>query len=73
MTVLNYIKLQGERIRDRHEGEVCVFFKGESAPVCRSASQILAELDAMEGLNERERNFANETRECFAGRREYVY
>ena len=68
MTVLSYIKAQGERIKSKHEGETCVFFKGESAPVCRSASDILAELNSLEGLNQRERNFANESRECFAGR-----
>lgn len=68
MNVLNYIKAQGERIRERHEGDVCVFFKGESAPVCRSSIEILAELNEMEGLNQRERNFANESRECFAKR-----
>ncbi|MGN0805828.1 MAG: hypothetical protein ACI4MC_02210 [Candidatus Coproplasma sp.] len=73
MTVLNYIKAQGERIKERHEGETCVFFRGESAPVCRSASEILAELDALEGLNERERTFANESRECFSKRREFVF
>lgn len=73
MTVLSYIKAQRERIRDRHEGETCLIFKGESAPVCRSARDILAELGAMEGLNERERHFANETRECFAKRCEFVY
>lgn len=68
MTVLSYIKAQGDRIRERHEGDTCVFFKGESAPVCRSAVEILAELEGMEGLNQRERDFANSTRECFAGR-----
>ncbi|MGN1372814.1 MAG: hypothetical protein ACI4VK_02065 [Candidatus Coproplasma sp.] len=73
MTVLSYIKAQGERIRGRHDGETCVFFKGESAPVCRSAGEILAELDAMEGLNERERAFANGSREYFTGRREFVF
>ncbi|MGN0807745.1 MAG: hypothetical protein ACI4MN_04785 [Candidatus Coproplasma sp.] len=73
MTVLSYIKAQGERIRDRHEGETCLLIKGESAPVCRSAKDILAELNSMEGLNERERSFANSARECFAGRREFVY
>ena len=73
MTVLSYIRSQGERIRDRHEGDTCVFFKGESAPVCRSATEILAELNAMEGLNERERAFANASRECFAARREFVF
>lgn len=73
MNVLNYIKAQGERIRERHEGDLCVFFKGESAPVCRSSSEILAELNAMEGLNERERTFVNSARECFAKRMEFAY
>ena len=73
MTVLSYIKSQGERIRGRHEGETCVFFKGESAPVCRSATEILAELNAMEGLNEKERAFASINREHFAVRREFAY
>ena len=68
MTVLSYIKAQGERIRERHEGDTCVIFKGESAPVCRSAIEILAELNAMEGLNNKERAFMDETRDCFAGR-----
>lgn len=73
MTVLSYIKAQGERIRDRHNGDTCVFFKGESAPVCRSATEILAELNAMEGLNQKERVFMDATRECFVKRREFVF
>lgn len=73
MTVLNYIKAQGERIRGRHEGDTCIIIKGESAPVCRSAIEILAELNAMEGLNKKERAFMEETRECFAARREFVF
>lgn len=68
MTVLSYIKAQGERIRERHEGDTCVIFKGESAPVCRSAIEILAELNAMEGLNNKERVFMDVSRDCFAGR-----
>lgn len=68
MTVLSYIKAQGERIRERHEGDTCVMFKGESAPVCRSAIEILAELNAMEGLNNKEMAFMDVSRDCFAGR-----
>ncbi|MGN1104801.1 MAG: hypothetical protein ACI4QI_08030 [Candidatus Coproplasma sp.] len=73
MTVLSYIRSQGERIRNRHEGDTCVFFRGESAPVCRSATEILAELNSLEGLNERERAFANSGRESFAARSEFAF
>ncbi len=62
MNVLNYMEQQRERIRGRHEGDTCMYFKGESAPVFRSAREILAEIDALEGLNLNERINANRTR-----------
>lgn len=67
MTVLNYINNQRKSIRDRHEGELFVYFACGAvvqaeceAPAARSgrarsAEEILAELDGLKGLNKRER------------------
>ncbi len=55
MTILSYIEKQRERIRDRHTGDTCVVFCGEEAPAYRSAREILAEINQMEGLNLKER------------------
>ncbi|MGN1060388.1 MAG: hypothetical protein ACI4QN_01525 [Candidatus Coproplasma sp.] len=73
MNVLNYIRKQGERIRDRHEGDVCVYFKGESAPVCRSAVEVLEELNNLEGLNESERAFYSGRRINTSRAREFAF
>lgn len=65
MTVLNYMARQRARIINGHEGEECVFFKGESAPVSRSAAQIIAEAKELEGLNVAERmGFFRYARRC---------
>lgn len=55
MTILNYIEKQKERIRDRHTGDTYIIFGGEKAPVYRSARDILAEIDSLDGLNLNER------------------
>lgn len=73
MTVLSYIEQQRERIRAKHEGDTCVIFKGETAPVCRSARDILAEIDALEGLNLNERMYANGATREFAFGREFAF
>lgn len=57
MTVLNYMAKQRDRLRDKHIGETYLLDKdGEAVPVdARSAYDILGEIDAMQGLNMRER------------------
>lgn len=68
MDIFNYFEMQKRRIRDRHAGDTCIVFGGDSAPVCRTAWEILAEIDAMQGLNTRERYSAREFAEAA-----YVY
>lgn len=59
MNILNYFEQQKERIRDRHMGDMCIVFGGEEAPAYRSARDILAEIDSLDGLNLKERIAAN--------------
>ncbi len=60
MTVLNYIARQRERISKRHEGETFLLGReGEDFRLeTRTALDILKELNAVEGLNVREREAA---------------
>lgn len=59
---------QRAKIINGHEGEECLFYRGESAPVCRSAAEIIAEAEKLEGLNVAERmSFAGTARRCREG------
>ncbi|MDE6557623.1 MAG: hypothetical protein K2K39_00795 [Clostridia bacterium] len=61
MTVLNYIKRQREKVIERHRGETYLCSGGECVQVtARSAYDILREIDAMPGLNVKERLYARE-------------
>lgn len=61
MTVLNYMRLQRERIMARHSGETFLINGGEAVEVeQRTAYDILREIDAMPGLNVKERLAARE-------------
>ncbi len=62
MTVLNYMRKQRERIVARHFGETFLFgSSGEAVEVeQRTAYDILREIDAMPGLNVKERQAARE-------------
>lgn len=57
MTVLNYMAMQKNRVREKHSGETYLLEKDEEAvPVMsRSTYDILNEIDSMQGLNMRER------------------
>lgn len=57
MTVLNYMARQRDRLREKHNGETYLLGSdGEAVPVdARSVYDILGEIDAMRGLNTRER------------------
>ncbi|MCM1546695.1 MAG: hypothetical protein NC033_06660 [Clostridiales bacterium] len=65
MTVLNYMRKQRERILARHTGETFLLgAEGEAVEVeQRSAYDILREIDAMAGLNLKERLRANRKEE----------
>jgi len=56
MSVLNYMEVQKQRIKLRHIGDE-LFFCGESETLFRPAEQILKDIDAMPGLNLKERAF----------------
>ena len=61
MTVLNYIKRQRDKVIERHMGETYFNCGGETVQVpARSAYDILREIDAMQGLNVKERLYARE-------------
>lgn len=62
MTVLSYMRLQREKIVARHSGEMFLFgADGEAVEVPQhTAYDILREIDAMQGLNLRERLAARE-------------
>ncbi|MDE5789084.1 MAG: hypothetical protein K2H78_01575 [Clostridia bacterium] len=57
MTVLKYIAIQKNRLREKHTGETYLLGRDEEAvPVqSRSTYDILGEIDAMQGLNKSER------------------
>ncbi len=57
MTVLKYITMQKNKLREKHTGETYLFGRDvEAVPVqSRSAYDILNEIDAMQGLNKSER------------------
>ena len=63
MTVLNYMRMQRERIVARHTGETFLFGgSGEAVEVeQRTAYDILREIDQMPGLNVKERIAARES------------
>ena len=54
MTFTAYIERQKKLIRRRHEGEVYLIEKGETIRLS-DRDRLLNELDAMKGLNTRER------------------
>lgn len=62
MTVLNYMRMQREKIVERHTGETFLFGAGGEAVEVeqRTAYDILREIDAMAGLNLKERMAARE-------------
>lgn len=62
MTVLNYMRMQREKIVARHTGETFLFGAGGEAVEVeqRTAYDILREIDAMAGLNLKERMAARE-------------
>ncbi len=62
MTVLNYMRMQREKIIARHSGETFLFGAGGEAVEIeqRTAYDILREIDAMPGLNVKERMAACE-------------
>lgn len=62
MTVLNYMRMQREKIIARHTGETFLFAEGGEAVEIeqRTAYDILREIDAMPGLNLKERMAARE-------------
>lgn len=62
MTVLNYMRMQREKIIARHEGETFLYGAcGEAVEVPqRTAYDILREIDAMPGFNVKERMAARE-------------
>lgn len=62
MTVLNYMRMQKERIVARHFGETFLLEEGgEAVEVTqRTAYDILREIDRMQGLNVKERIAARE-------------
>lgn len=66
MSILNYIAMQGQKIKNRHVGETFLFGEEGDAVIVntRSVTEILNELNAMQGLNvvERERASANTRR-----------
>lgn len=66
MTVLSYIARQREKVIARHAGETYLLGAEEEAVLvtCRSAYDILGEIDAMRGLNLKERSAARKE-ECF--------
>ena len=66
MTVLSYIARQREKVIARHAGETYLLGADEAAVLvtCRSAYDILGEIDAMRGLNLKERSEARKE-ECF--------
>ncbi|MDE5766735.1 MAG: hypothetical protein K2I17_06175 [Clostridia bacterium] len=57
MTVLNYMAMIKNKLREKHNGETYLFGRDvEAMPVqSRSAYDILGEIDAMQGLNKSER------------------
>lgn len=63
MTVLNYMRMQREKIAARHEGETFLLGPdGEAVEVeQRTAYDILREIDAMQGLNVKERLYARDS------------
>lgn len=62
MTVLNYMKRQREKLIEKHFGETFMCCGGETVEVTsRSAYDILNEINAMQGLNLKERLAARET------------
>lgn len=63
MTVLNYMRMQREKIVARHEGETFLLGSdGEAVEVeQRTAYDILREIDAMQGLNVKERLYARDS------------
>ena len=62
MTVLNYMRIQREKIIARHVGETFLYAGGGEAVEVpqRTAYDILREIDAMPGLNVKERMAARE-------------
>ena len=62
MTVLNYMRIQREKIAAKHVGETFLYGAGGEAVEIeqRTAYDILREIDAMPGLNLKERMAARE-------------
>jgi len=56
MSVLNFMEVQKQRIRLRHIGDE-LFLGGEGETLFRPAEQILKDINAMPGLNLKERAF----------------
>lgn len=70
MTVLKYMAMQREKIRQRHSGEEFFFqsAKEKNSPVkmegTRSARVILEEIDGLKGLNVKERIYYAKSKNC---------